>query len=483
MALGYTRLVMRWLLFLLSLTAALGVPCPRLSQDNRAQPAVPQGLETGKLLPRISCAAHPEQSYALYLPSNYSPEKRWPLVLSSDPGGRGRVALEIQKDAAERLGYVLASSNNSRNGPSKPRFEATEATLTDVQTRVSIDTSQVYFAGFSGGARLSSQIATVCKCSAGVLLSGAGFTNGLSPSADSVFPVFSAVGTVDFNYPEMIPLQDSLAEAGYPHWLRVFEGKHEWPPAEVMEEALAWFRIQSMKVGRDPRDPKFIDAQLTKAQGRAQALEKSGELLGAWREYSQMAATYDSLVDVTAIHAKVDTLAKDKAVRDAVKREENEFREQEHITAAISAGLLAPAEATDAQREADRDLQDQIVRLRQSAEQEKHPEKARVLKRALDDIFVTIMESGNSFLEQKKFPAVIRLYEFAAVAHPDAEWAWEQLAVARALGGRKKDAITALRRAHSAASDKGSFAKWLQSETAFDTLRSAPDFQDLLKEK
>src|ERR1700757_257764 len=209
------------------LALALLLPRSLMSQASPLAPAPAQQLEPGKILPTVPCVAHPEQSYALYLPSKYSRDRRWAIVISSDPAARGTVPLELQKNAAEQLGYVLAASNNSRNGPWKPRLEATDALLNDVQARLSIDARRVYFAGFSGGARVSSQIALLCKCAAGVLLSGAGFSRGQSPRADTSFPVFSAIGTLDFNYREMIPLQDSLQKAGYPYWLRIFEGTHQ----------------------------------------------------------------------------------------------------------------------------------------------------------------------------------------------------------------------------------------------------------------
>jgi dienelactone hydrolase len=459
---------------------ALGFLLPQsaLSQSNPVAPA--QLLEVGKILPRIQCAAHPEQSYALYLPSNYSAAGRWPIVFSSDPAARGTFPLELQKDAAERFGYILAASNNSRNGPWKPRFEATEAMLADVQSRLSIDLRRVYFAGFSGGARVSSQIALLCKCSAGVLLSGAGFSGGLSPAADSVFPVFSAVGTLDFNYSEVIPLQDALEKAGYPHWLRIFEGVHQWPPAEVMEEALAWFRIQAMKRQREPRDQKFIEAQFSRAQARANSWEQSGDLLNAWREYLQISSSFDALVDVSSLRIKAEALGKNKTLRDAIKRERNQFDEQLQLTNDITSRLSVPPDNGDNAHGVSRELQEQLSHLRRNAEQEKRPEKAAVYKRALAGVFVMAMESGNSFLEEKKFTAAIRLYDFATQAKPDSEWAWEQLAVAQSLAGKQKDTITTLRRARELSADKSSFAKWLQTTSAFDPLRSSPDFQTLL---
>src|SRR5215467_7092858 len=114
-----------------------------LPQDNLPSGASSQALETGKVLPEIHCTAHPEQTYALYLPSNYSPTRLWPLFVSSDPGAHGTIPLELQKDSAERLGYVLVSSNNSANGPWQPRLEATEAMVRDVQARFPIDLQRI----------------------------------------------------------------------------------------------------------------------------------------------------------------------------------------------------------------------------------------------------------------------------------------------------------------------------------------------------
>jgi dienelactone hydrolase len=463
------------------LALAILLPRPLMSQASPLAPSPAQQLEPGKILPTVQCVAHPEQSYALYLPSKYSRDRRWAIVISSDPAARGTVPLELQKNAAEQLGYVLAASNNSRNGPWKPRLEATDELLNDVRARLSIDTRRVYFAGFSGGARVSSQIALLCKCAAGVLLSGAGFSRGQSPRADTSFPVFSAIGTLDFNYSEMIPLQDSLRKAGYPYWLRIFEGTHQWPPSEVMEEALAWFRIQAMKTLREPRDQSFIEFQFSKALARASAFVQSGDLLDAWREYLQIAATYDTLVDVSSIHEKAETIGKEKAVRDAAKRERNQFEEQVRLSDDITTHLASLPEHDENQLESDRELQEQISRLRRNADQEKHPEKAVVYKRALAGVFVGAMESGNAFLDEKKFDLAIRAYDVASQARPDSEWAWEQLAIARALAGQRKEAISALRRARDLAADKTAFEEWLKREHGFDRLRPSPEFQSLLR--
>lgn len=474
---GYNHIMMKQFLIALIIL----VPCRLPAQGTPAPTGSVDVIQTGKILDHISCKLKPEQSYALYLPTDYSAARRWPIVYSFDPGARGTAPLEVQKDAAERNGYILAASNNSRNGPWKPEVEAADAMVTDTQTRFSIDEHRIYFAGFSGGARVASQLAMQCKCAAGVLLSGAGFPTGKTPERDSSFAVFSAVGNVDFNYIELISLQEALEKAGAPHWLRIFDGPHEWAPAAVMEEALPWFRLQAMKTQREPRDAQFVEAQFAKAKAHAESLESSGDALNAWREYLQIAATYDSLLDVGSIRAKADAMGKDKAVRDGAKRERTDFDEQARLEAAISNSLSIPPGGDPSTSESDQALQNRVLMLRTEAEKQKREDRARVYKRALSGVFVEAMESGEDALQQKNYAMAIRTFLCAAQARPDSQWALRDLAVAQAQAGKRKDAITTLRHARELFRDKSSFDNWLKTESSFDRIRSTPEFDQLLK--
>lgn len=385
------------------------------------------------------------------------------------------MALAQFQHAAELDGYVVAVSNNSRNGPWQPELDAAEAMVRDSQQRWSVDLKRIYFAGFSGGARVAWQLAQLCKCAAGVLLSGAGFSHGTSPSAESKFPVFSAVGDADFNYRELIPLQDVLEKATFPHWLRIFDGPHEWAPPVVMDEALAWFRIQSIKSQREPRDAGFLSAQFETAEKRAAAFEQSGDLLQAYREYRQIAQTFDSLVDTAGVRVTADTIEKQKALRDAVKHEHSDFEEQERLSGEILAA--APAQgAVSAQPENRVKAAAQARDLRLRAEHEKKPEHALVLRRALAGVFIGSLESGGDALDKKDFRRAESYFACATETNPGSEWAFRNLAVARASHSDRKGALQALRSARKLTKDLPAFSDWLTQEPAFGQLRSVPDF-------
>jgi len=440
----------------------------------------PQALQPGVLVAKVISATQPEQSYALYLPSNYSPEKKWPVVYVFDPGARGSVPLELMKDAAERYGYILACSNNSRNGAWKMEMDAAQAVFKDTHDRLAIDNRRVYFAGLSGGARVASQIAQLCKCAAGVLLNGAGFSNGTTPSSEAIFPVFAAVGNYDFNYGELIALDARLEALQFPHWLRRFEGPHEWAPANVMLEAFAWFRLLAMKAGSEPRDNSFATAQSAEAMQRAQTLEQSGDLYAAWTEYLQASETFRNFADASPMEERSNALGKEKAVREGAKREKQEIEEQQRLQGPISAGLGA-LQGNDLDRsEARHTIELLITELRSNADHEKRPEKLRVEKRALAGILVEAVETGSQQLEAKEYSRAQDYFELAVNADPGSVWALGSLAVARALSGNRKGALEALRRAKDRTKDPTAFTTWLKSEAAFEKLKDSPAFQALL---
>jgi tetratricopeptide (TPR) repeat protein len=460
----------------LALFLFASLAAPQRPPASTATPPVP-----GQIDPHRACAAKPDQTYALYLPSTYTPTKKWPIVYAFDPAARGDRPIDVLKAGAEKYGYIIAASNNSRNGPWAPEIEAAQAVSDDTRTILSIDDHRIYFTGLSGGARVAGRIAQLCKCAAGVYLNGAGFPIGTAPSPkDSVFPVFATVGNVDFNFPEVTRLDEALAAAGYPHFLRYFEGPHEWAPSEIAEEALAWFLLVAMKKDLAPHDADFIAKQREAEIARAKSLEQSGNLFYAWREYSQAIATFDGLTDVAPLRVAATSLSTQKDVREGPKRQAREFEEQQNLIADIAAAMANFRTVTvDLANEVSATKQ-KIANLREAAAHERKPEKAIVLRRALADVFVQAMETASDRLDAKEVTLAKDYYLLAAEANPDSPAPLRNIAVAQAMDNNRKAAIDALRQAKSKVKDMPPFLEWLQSEPTFAPFRNDPQFRALL---
>src|SRR5215212_4510363 len=64
-------------------------------------------IEKGKTIEKVVCRSDSQQSYALFVPSKYTHDKRWPIIYCFDPGARGLLPVERFKDAAEKYGYIV----------------------------------------------------------------------------------------------------------------------------------------------------------------------------------------------------------------------------------------------------------------------------------------------------------------------------------------------------------------------------------------
>jgi predicted esterase len=277
-------------------------------------------LPTGQIVDSVECALDHTQHYALYLPANYTPSRQWSVILAFDGGARGRVPVERYRQAAEKYGYIVAGSLNSRNGPWEVSMNAAKAMTTDVKARFSIDPKRVYTAGMSGGARVAMKIALESKQIAGVFASSAGFPDEFISRLP--FPVFGSAGTDDFNHMEMYQLDRRMTSA---HRVLYFEGGHTWLPADLAMQGVEWMELQAMKSGLRPRDTALLDSWFAARVERIDALQDNTDTL---RSLIHLIADFEGLEDVKKFGDRAARLLRQQDVRDALSEEpKNEERE------------------------------------------------------------------------------------------------------------------------------------------------------------
>lgn len=212
----------------------------------------------GTLQADVRCAASPEHRYALYLPDGWTPERRWPVLLVLDPRGQAVAALEPLIPTAERDGWVIASSYDSRSDVLglDPTPAAARAMLLDLPRTASLAEDQVLLVGFSGTARSSWAIGEVApQIVLGVVASGGATPDRGVPTAPPPFPWVGLAGTRDFNWQEVRRAHEAITEEEGRAWFVPFVGGHQWPPGELLDQAVRWIEVEAHARGRWPADP------------------------------------------------------------------------------------------------------------------------------------------------------------------------------------------------------------------------------------
>ena len=107
-----------------------------------------QEFENSKIYPSVACTADTNTTYVLFLPPQYEKGTPCPILILFAPGGNGLVPISHFSTEAANNGFIIAGSNNSKNGMT---FEQTTAIyqkmLADITSRFNIEKKAVYLGG------------------------------------------------------------------------------------------------------------------------------------------------------------------------------------------------------------------------------------------------------------------------------------------------------------------------------------------------
>lgn len=281
------------------------------------------------------------QTYTLFLPSSYDAANKHPLLFVFDPRGRATLAANLFREGAEEHGWIIVSLNGTRSDSPPgvdPNEPALRAVLPDAMKRYAVDQNRIYAAGFSGTAVLAWNLGIVSGLLAGVVGAGGPIADGV-PAEKFNFAHYGFAGENDFNNLDMRKIDAQIGAV--PHRLRTFPGEHQWMPAELAREAIAWFELIAMKENRRSSDDAFIRAAY--ARDLAAATASSG--LESLRRYREVVATFEGLHPIDDAKAAVARLEKDETVRRELAEEQkwDAFEERYHRETLPRVGTIAAA--------------------------------------------------------------------------------------------------------------------------------------------
>jgi dienelactone hydrolase len=433
-------------------------------------------LPRGQVIEKVTCTADSQQSYSLFLPSHYVPDKKWPILYAFDPGARGQLPVDLFKEAAEKFGFIVAGSNNSRNGITVSPIIA--ALWTDTHERFSIDERRIYTTGFSGGARVASSVGFTYPGVAGVIACSGGFPPRVSASTPVPFVVFGTTGTEDFNFPEMQQLKRKLDVAGVANRLAVFEGGHDWPPAGVCGDAIVWLEIQAMKTGTRAKDEILIDQLFDAATKDARALDAAKKPYEAYGAYSALVEEFRGLRSVKEFEESIEQLRARKEIKEAIKDERAQEEKQETLATKFQT-LIGRLQDSSIYPQAIAELRFAVADLTKQSEQKQDLGRRQVARRVLQQLLVQTYQEANAFYQQKNYALIPAKLEIATELKPKDAQVFYDLAVAYARTGNKSKAIAALTR-----SIENGFTDLAEIEQnqSFTSLRTEAAYEKLMAE-
>ncbi len=268
-------------------------------------------FDTGKVIDTVFCSIDSSHTYALFVPSDYTPDKQYPLIIAFDASARGALPVRLFADAAENHKYIIAGSYYSRNGlPWEKVNMHVQILLKELQNKFSVDDNRIYTCGFSGGGRIAASIALYNKDISGVIGIAAGFP-AVNVAIDGDFYYLGVVGNKDFNYSEMMKLDDMLDNTSIAHQFLIYDGIHEWSPTFMLDSALLWIDFSAMRNKHIPVNKKAVNSIVQETKRKALELSQQNKTLELFLFYNSQIDLLTGLYDVSEFKSQFEELKKD----------------------------------------------------------------------------------------------------------------------------------------------------------------------------
>ncbi len=286
-----------------------------------------KSLVYGQVIDTIRCDLNPEQTYACYLPTTYEETIGLPIIFIFEPAARGVLPVNLYHRVAEKYGYILVCSNNSKNGPIRDNYIAFEAVYADAEKKIKFDPSRIYTSGFSGGGRFAQNVAFTINGFAGVIsVAGPVATGSENPVDSKNIAYVGLVGTKDMNYAEHINYKKHLDKIGVSNTLIISNAVHQWASTEDFERALLWLNMIFTYKHEESKEP--VREYIISETERAKKIEELNPL-NSLNIYKSLKFNFPSFYKEFNLESRISTL--EKYLKKELKEQEKVLQKEMEV--------------------------------------------------------------------------------------------------------------------------------------------------------
>lgn len=276
-----------------------------------APPLLQDSFKKGEVR-QLACLNNAANTYAVYLPASYNKANPLPIVYFFDPHADGALPVTRYKTLADEFNFILAGSNQSKNGMQLQESQSIAAEMiADLQNRFFIQQKLQYAGGFSGGSKVACAVAATQSSMAGLIACSGSYINNGQPFQPAL-NIASIAGERDFNYHEMVQFNNEVSSTNA-HLFITTDNTHEWPPLDAMKDAFVFMMMRGMQKQTFVKNDTQVKSLFEAERKKGSVLEKQSNVYGACMHYQNMIATFKDLADVSFAEQKITAIEKSPA--------------------------------------------------------------------------------------------------------------------------------------------------------------------------
>ena len=314
---------MRRIVIFLLLVGCIGVPA------NAQELALKKGIVMDSLPVNDSIA----RQIILYLPQDFDAGQEWPVLFLCDVEGDRTKKLRYLKVAADKNGYILASSGALMDSLSlTDKILTISKTFDELKDLLPLDLDRVYTMGYDSGGQLATLVPSMIRGVNGVLSVASGLPNLPLINPKEPFDYVGISGRGDYQYTYLLESEATLDQLKVPNYTLYHPEGHQWPDLVYLDLGMQMLTLMGMKRGAVPRGDQVIQSAYTDYQNAILELEQTGQLILAYHYSEQGESVFKALTDTDWFKDKKKSIRKSRVYKNQ-KREWDAVRLNELVLA------------------------------------------------------------------------------------------------------------------------------------------------------
>lgn len=278
-------------------------------------------LKKGAIMEALPINDTISDTFSLYLPTDFTTDTPWPLLLVFDLAGKEKQALSMFVQAAEEEGYILAAPKVLDSVSLSANMVSTGNVLTKILNILPIQKDRIYTSGALSGARFSNLVPIFIKDVKGTIAIGASIMNTDLLNIRQPFHFIGIINKNNYDYTSMLAVEKVLDRYKFPNQVLLYDETGDWPDQSYLKKALQLFTLASMAKNDVPKDSLYVERAFRQDLGKLDELQKSRKLLLAEQYMGEMMSMYGPFKNLDSLRLVLKDLRKDKLYR-TMKRSE-----------------------------------------------------------------------------------------------------------------------------------------------------------------
>ena len=279
-------------------------------------------LKKGAIIENLSVQDSIQDTFSLYLPTNFTTEFKWPLLLVFDLDGKEKQALSMFLKAAEEEGYVLAAPKIPDSVSLSKNMISTSNVIKRILNLIPIQEQGIYSAGASSAARFANLVPVFVPRVKGTISIGTSIANTELFNSKQPFHFIGLVTKNNYSYTSMMAVEKILDRLRFPNHILLHDEKGDWPDQSYLKKSLQLFKLVSMGKKWIPKDSIYVENAFQEDVVKVTRLKNSGRLLLAEQYLAEMMSMYGAHKNLDSLRSVLKDLRRNKSYR-SMKRAEN----------------------------------------------------------------------------------------------------------------------------------------------------------------